>query len=340
MTNKNDQMDIIGFGALNMDQLHLVDKIAGPDEESFIHGFQESCGGSAANTIIGASRLGLKTGFVGKLASDGEGDLLHQNLIQEGVDVNGLIISPKGRSGRVMGFVDKKGDRALYVEPGINDEISIDQIDIDYASKTKIIHLSSFVGNSFKAQEDLLSQIPDEVIVSFDPGRIYAEKGFNALKKILNRTDILLINQAELKIMLASENDKTDSNIKSNLNNFDLLSNLDKESNDKSNLIKSFDIFTDLGIDTIVVKMGDKGSFAFDGSQEVFVPCFDVKCIDTTGAGDSFNAGFLYAQINDFSLEKSCEFGNLVASKCVECTGATYGLPSISNIDLEKYEKN
>ncbi|PKL66989.1 MAG: carbohydrate kinase family protein [Methanobacteriales archaeon HGW-Methanobacteriales-1] len=337
MTNKNDQMDIIGFGALNMDQLHLVDKIAGPDEESFIHGFQESCGGSAANTVIGASRLGLKTGFVGKLASDGEGDLLHQNLIQEGVDVNGLIISPKGRSGRVMGFVDKKGDRALYVEPGINDEITIDQIDIDYASKTKIIHLSSFVGNSFNAQEDLLSQIPDEVKVSFDPGRIYAEKGFNALKKILNRTDILLINQAELKIMLASE---TDSNIKSNLNNFDSLSNLDKESNDKYNLIRAFDIFTDLGIDTIVVKMGDKGSFALDGSQEVFVPCFDVKCIDTTGAGDSFNAGFLYAQINDFSLEKSCEFGNLVASKCVECTGATNGLPSISNIDLEKYEKN
>lgn len=337
MTNKNDQLDIIGFGALNMDQLHLVDKIAGSDEESFIHGFQESCGGSAANTIIGASRLGLKTGFFGKLASDREGDLLHQNLIQEGVDVNGLIVSPKGRSGRVMGFVDKKGDRALYVEPGINDEITLEQIDLDYASKTKIIHLSSFVGNSFNAQEELLSQIPDEVKVSFDPGRIYAEKGFNDLKKILNRTNILLINQAELKIMMASE---ADYNIKSNLNNFDSLSNLDKDSPDNSNLIKSFDIFTNLGIDTIVVKMGDKGSFAFDGSQTVFVPCFDVNCIDTTGAGDSFNAGFLYAQINDFSLEKSCEFGNLVASKCVECTGATNGLPSISNIDLEKYEKN
>ncbi len=339
MTNKNAKLDLIGFGALNMDQLHMVDKIAGPDEESFINGFQESCGGSAANTIIGASRLGLKTGFIGKVASDREGNLLHQNLIQENVDVNGLIISPDGRSGRVMGFVDKKGDRALYVEPGINDEITIDQIDVDYVSKSKIIHLSSFVGNSFNAQEDLLSQIPDDVLVSFDPGRIYAEKGFNVLKKILDRTDILLINEAELKIIMADVTDKMDYNIKSNLNNFDLLSNPDKDS-DKSNLIKSFDIFTDMGIDTLVVKMGDKGSFAWDGSQDVFASCFDVECVDTTGAGDSFNAGFLYAKINDFSLDKSCEFGNLVASKCVECRGATNGLPSISSIDLEKYEKN
>lgn len=326
MTNKNTKLDLIGFGALNMDQLHRVDKIAGPDEESFVNGFTESCGGSAANTIIGASRLGLKTGFIGKVASDSEGDRLYQNLIQEGVDVKGIDISSEGRSGRVMGFIDKNGDRALYVEPGINDEITINEINIDYAYNTKIIHLSSFVGDSFNAQEDLLSKIPDEVIVSFDPGRIYVEKGFDALEMILNRTDILLINEAELKILLAHE---TDYDIKSYLSQ-----------PDNNNLVKSLNVLMDLGIDTIVVKMGDKGSFAFDGSQDVFAPCFDVECVDTTGAGDSFNAGFLYGKINDFSLENSCEFGNLVASKCVECTGATNGLPSVSNIDLEKYEKN
>ncbi len=203
---KNSKFDLIGFGALNMDQLHQVDKIAGPDEESFIRGFTEVCGGSAANTIIGASKLGLKTGFIGKVARDHEGDLLYQNLIREGVDVEGLIVSPEGRSGRVMGFVDKNGDRALYVEPGINDEITIDQIDVSYVTKTKIIHLTSFVGDSFNAQEDLMEFLPDNVLVSFDPGRIYAKKRIEGLKKILNRTDILLINEAELQIMLGNEN--------------------------------------------------------------------------------------------------------------------------------------
>ncbi len=109
---------------------------------------------------------------------------------------------------------------------------------------------------------------------------------------------------------------------------------------DFSNLIKSLKVFVDMGIDTVVVKMGSKGSFAYNGSENVHVPCFDVKCVDTTGAGDSFNAGFLYGKINGFSLEKSCEFGNFVASKCVESMGATTGFPSVSDISLEKYEKN
>lgn len=344
MTNKNAKFDIIGFGALNMDQLHLVDKIAGPDEESFVSGFKESCGGSAANTIIGTSRLGLKTGFIGKVSQDHEGELLYQNLTQEGVDLEGLMISSEGRSGRVMGFVDKNGDRALYVEPGINDEITFNQIDISYATNSKIIHLTSFVGGSFNAQEELMENIPDNILISFDPGRIYSEKGIQGLKKILSRTNILLINEAELQI-LVGKNQLNDHDFVNN--SLDISSYIDStdedDSTDKgdfSNLIKSLNVFLDMGIDKVIVKMGDKGAIAFDGSQLIHVPSFDVECIDTTGAGDSFNAGFLYGQINGFSLEKSCEFGNFVASKCVECMGATTGFPSVSEISLEKYEKN
>jgi ribokinase len=327
------KFDLIGFGALNMDQLHLVDKIAGPDEESFVNGFTESCGGSAANTVIGASKLGLKTGFIGKVARDHEGDVLYQNLFQEGVNLEGLIVSSEGRSGRVMGFVDKNGDRALYVEPGINDEITIDQIDVSYVTKTKIIHLTSFVGDSFNAQQDLMETIPDNVLVSFDPGRIYAKKRIVGLRKILNRTDILLINEAELQIMLGNENNSNNTLIDSVKNPSP---NKSTNTNDFSNLIKHLKVFIEMGIDTVVVKMGNKGSFAYNGSENIHMPCFDVKCIDTTGAGDSFNAGFLYGKINGFSLEKSCEFGNFVASKCVECVGATTGFPSISDISLRK----
>lgn len=336
MINKQ-KFDLIGFGALNMDQLHLVDKIAGPDEESFVSGFTESCGGSAANTVIGASKLGLKTGFIGKIAQDHEGDVLYQNLTREGVNLEGLIVSPEGRSGRVMGFVDKNGDRALYVEPGINDEITIDQIDVSYITKTKIIHLTSFVGDSFDAQQDLMETIPDNVLVSFDPGRLYAKKRIEGLRKILNRTDILLINEAELQIMLGNEYDSNNTLINSLKNHSP---NKSTNAPDFSNLIKHLSVFIEMGIDTVVVKMGNKGSFVYNGSENIHVPCFDVKCIDTTGAGDSFNAGFLYGKINGFSLEESCEFGNFVASKCVECVGATTGFPSISDIALEKYEKN
>jgi ribokinase len=313
-TNSRKDFDVVGFGALNMDQLHMVDQLAGADEESFITGFTESCGGSAANTLIGISRLGLKTGFIGKVSSDREGKLLLNNLIHEKVDTEGIIISSHGRSGRVMGFVDKTGQRSLYVDAGVNDSLSISDLDLSYLINTKILHLTSFVGDSFKAQQDLISEIHDKIKISFDPGRIYAERGFDFLKHLLNRTDILLINEAELELLLRNEFISYSQGAKSLL---------------------------EYGIDTVVVKRGEKGSYALNEEFEVSLPCFEAKCIDSTGAGDSFNAGFLYAFQKKYNLVESCKFGNYVAAKCVECSGATAGLPNSSTIqNLEKYEKS
>jgi ribokinase len=309
-----NDFDVVGFGALNMDQLHVVDHLAGPDEESFIAGFTESCGGSAANTIIGISRLGLKTGYIGKVSSDREGKLLLNNLLQENVDTEGIIVSLQGRSGRVMGFVDQTGQRSLYVDPGVNDTILIDEIDLSYLINTKILHLTSFVGDSFQAQQDLISEIHDKIKVSFDPGRLYAQRGGDSLKSILNRTDILLINEAELELLLG--------------NNFNSYS-------------QGARLLLENGIENVIVKRGDKGSYAVNNELEVSLPCFETRCVDTTGAGDAFNVGFLYAFLKKYNLEESCKFGNYVASKCVECSGAISGLPNVSNIEkLEKYEKS
>ncbi|MBV1767669.1 MAG: carbohydrate kinase family protein, partial [Methanobacterium sp.] len=129
---KTRKPEVVGFGALNMDLLHQVDSIAGADEETFIKNVTTSCGGSAANTIIGLSKLGLKTGYIGKVATDSPGKLLKNNLIKENVDTTHLLISPDGRSGQVMGFIDSKGQRALYVDPGVNDDIHISDIDLEY----------------------------------------------------------------------------------------------------------------------------------------------------------------------------------------------------------------
>jgi len=191
--------EVVGFGALNVDQLYLVNKIAQEDDESYILDFKESPGGSAANTIIGLSRLGVKTGFIGKVSPDPGGKLLLENLKKEGVDTAGVVVSEKGRSGKVLGFVDRKGERALYVDPGVNDRIKFQDINRDYLSTSKVLHLSSFVGGSKEAQESLLNQVPQEVTISLDPGRIYAERGMDYLKDILGHTHIILLNQKELK---------------------------------------------------------------------------------------------------------------------------------------------
>ena len=108
------KFDVIGFGALNVDTLLKVDRIAGAEEESFIHNYTEACGGSAANTIVGLARLGCKVGFVGKVADDHQGELQINCFKTEGVDTNGVIHSTKGKSGICLGFVDKRRKSPLH----------------------------------------------------------------------------------------------------------------------------------------------------------------------------------------------------------------------------------
>ena len=149
-------VDVIGFGALNVDKLYKVGHIAEIDGESFIKGEEESPGGSAANTIIGLSRLGCSTSYIGKIADDEEGDLLEYNLMINDVYLTNLIYADSGNSGKVLGFVSDAGDRALYVDPGVNDEITIDEINPLNVNACKILHYSSFVGDSFHALNELL----------------------------------------------------------------------------------------------------------------------------------------------------------------------------------------
>src|SRR5665648_462678 len=186
------KFDVIGFGALNVDTILKVDKIVGAEEESFIRDYTEACGGSAANTMVGLARLGCKVGFIGKVADDHEGQMQLDCFKTEGVDTDGIIRSPKGKSGVCLGFVDKKGARALYINPGVNDTIEFRELQPAYISQTQILHLSSFVGEkSFRSQKKLMSFLPDSVKISFDPGAIYAQRGFASIEPIIQNSFVM-----------------------------------------------------------------------------------------------------------------------------------------------------
>ena len=310
------KLDVVGFGALNIDKLYQVNRIAHEDEEAYITGFSESCGGSAANTIIGLARLGVKTGFIGKVATDREGSLLHNNLQNENVNTKGVMLSDNGRSGTVSGFVDGKGQRALYVDPGVND--CVEEIDMDYINNTEVLHLTSFVGKydekSIKSQKKVLEELSTDVSMSFDPGRLYTDRGIQFLDKFLMRTDILLINRSELKHLLTGKIENSRSN------NEDI----------KQETVKTAGKIQDeYGIDIVVVKLGDQGSYVTRNGESIFTKAFKVSCVDTTGAGDAFNAGFIKGYINGENIESCAIKGNYVASRCVTEHGATDGLPDI-----------
>ena len=297
--------EVIGFGALNVDKLYSVENIASEDEESFIKNQTDTPGGSAANTIIGLSRLGCSTSIIGKIAEDEDGDLIEYNLAVNGVYANNLIYSETGSTGKCLGFVDSQGERCLYIDPGVNDEIRIDEINPLNIMRCKIMHYTSFVGDSFKTQIELLDKLNQECVLSFDPGMIYVQKGFDELKPILERTNILLINESELRLLC---------------------------NNDKSSLNELAVGFLDLGIETIVVKQGSKGVFAINNQETCEVEAYECDVVDTTGAGDSFNSGFLYSYLKGYDLEKSCRIGNWVASKSIEGFGMEK-FPSLKDLE-------
>ena len=297
------KFDVIGFGALNVDKLFKVNRIAHEDEESFVKGFAETCGGSAANTMVGLARLGLKVGFIGKVANDREGKLLIEDFKKEGVDTSGIIVAKEGHSGIVMGFVDEKGERALYVAPGVNDQIEFEEIDMEYMEKAKFLHLTSFVGQKpFETQKKAIKEISEEVCVSFDPGTLYARKGLGKLKPILQRTFVVMPSSEELEMITGKD------------------------------YREAAKILFNLGVSIVAVKLGGKGCYVTDGKEEYFIEPFKVEVVDTTGAGDAFDAGFLYGLLKGKDLYECGKLGNFVASRCIMKMGARTGLPTISEI--------
>jgi ribokinase len=297
------KFDVVGFGALNLDKLFKVNIIAKEEQEGFIKTVTESPGGSAANTTVGAARLELKTGYVGKLSKDREGQILLDEFKKEGVDTNGITVSRTGRSGTVMGFVDPNGDRALYVDPGVNDRISVKDVDMDYVSDTKFLHLTSFVGEkTFRTQKEVLKQLLD-VQISFDPGALYIGKGINGLKSIIEKCSVMFPNSLEL-MQLTGKDYK-----------------------------KGAKILLDLGAEIVAVKLGKQGCYVTDGNENHTIEAYKVKAIDTTGAGDAFCAGFLYGLIKGKDLYECGKLGNFVASHCVSKIGARTGLPHLADLE-------
>lgn len=301
--------DIIGWGALNIDRLCKVNEFADADGETFINEETKSCGGSAANTVIAASKLGLNTGYIGKIGNDSNGKMMYDYLKKNNVNVDGLIIK-KGETGEVIGFVDKDGERKLYVNPKINDTINKNEVNVDYLKNTQILHITSFVGKnpedpSVKTQMELLKELSSSIIISVDPGMLYANRGKEFMDELLSYTDILLVNKEELRIITG-----------------------------KDNLKEAIDEISDK-IKIIVVKQSIKGSIIIQNDEIYHIKAFKVNTVDTTGAGDAYNAGFLYGVLNGYSLDEAGIIGSYIAARSTTKSGATEAIPTKNDINIE-----
>jgi ribokinase len=309
MTN----IEIVGLGALNMDNIYRVERIL-EDGETVVRDLASFPGGSAANTIYGLARLGLSTGFIGAVGDDAEGKALIQDLQKAGVDTTQIKVKSEAKTGSTLCLSDELGRRSIYVLPGANNRLTIDDPDMDYINKAKWLHISSFVADTqFQVLTELMGRLDASVKVSFSPGALYAARGLQALGPILARTHVLLVNQQEIKQLTGED------------------------------LSSGAETCLKQGCQIVIVTLG-KGASGETGTAVSYIKTTDkeymvesgqndkIRTSDTTGAGDAFAAGFLYGLLNSKGLEECGRLGGIVARFSIAKTGARQGLPALDEL--------
>jgi ribokinase len=301
--------DIIGIGALNLDLMYEVDDLAAlqgkgwplhAGRENSLHPeeFQQlvqelrirgtlrfrSGGGSAANTCFALANMGFTTGFVGRVGADEEGALILSDMA--GVDVS--QVKAGGASGICLVVLDQRRDRALVVQPNVNDDLSLEDLDLRYLAETRYIHLSAFVGDvPFNAQKQLMALLPPNVRVSLDPGELYAQRGLEEVNTLIERSSILFATAYEISALTNMDDYKAGCRY-----------------------------IASLGPDAVVCKMGEEGAYLFSREGEIaFHPERETAVLDNTGAGDVFNAGFLAGLLIGRPFDDCLSFANQVAVK-------------------------
>jgi len=282
--------DVVGIGALNMDRVYLVERIGAAGEEIKIDSVSEESGGSAANTIAGLAGLGVTTGFVGRVGDDPDGARIRSGMEREGVDVTGIEVA-QGMTGVAIVLVDRRGERAIYLHPGVNDTFRMTHENLACAKSAKFLHLSSFASEtSLAAQKEILSR--SEARISFAPGMLYSGLGTATLMEILSRAEVVFLNRDEIGILMGS---------------------------DYRNGARELNL---IGAAIVVVTLGGGGCYIRSGGVEISIPASAADVIDTTGAGDAFSAGFLAGLLKGEPLDRCGRIGNGVAARCVEAVGA------------------
>lgn len=258
-------------------------------------------GGCAANTGIALSRLGIKTGVMGKVGSDGLGDFLINVLKKEAIDTKGIVRSKESNTSSTMVIVDNDGERSFIHHIGANADFGIKDVNFNLLKNCKIAHIAGsflmpkFDGNQTK--ECLRKLKKYKIITSVDTAWDHTGRWLETIEQSLPFVDIFIPSIDEAELISGKDTPE-----------------------------EMAEFFMKYGVKTVVIKMGDKGSFAKDKDTEIYMPSFKVEAKDTTGAGDSFVAGFLAGIVRGLSLEKSLKLANAVGAMCVTQFGASAGI--------------
>lgn len=300
----------------------LIDLTQSGVNELGIPVFAANPGGAPANLAVAAARLGASSAFIGKVGTDSYGTFLRNTLIDNKVDVSGMITDLNSRTTLAVVAVDRQGERtfSFYRDPSADVNLRADEISDEQLKDTKILHFGSVSLTTDPARSATLHAAKTAkefgAIISYDPNyraSLWSDEA-TAIERMLeplNMVDILKVSDEELPLLTGTED-------------------LDKGSQ----------WLADKGIALVLVTLGANGAYYRFGAHTGHIPGVKVKVGDTNGAGDTFFGAALaqvakFAKLSDITvpeLEQILTIANKAAALTTSRHGAIPAMPTYEEV--------
>lgn len=300
----------------------LIDLTQSGVNEQGIPVFAANPGGAPANLAVAAARLGASTAFIGKVGSDSFGTFLRNTLVENKVDVSGMVTDSQNRTTLAVVAVDKSGERtfSFYRDPSADVNLKAEEISVEQLKNTKFLHFGSVSLTTDPARSATLYAAKTAkkhgAIISYDPNyraSLWDDEAAAVARMLepLTMVDILKVSDEELPLLTGTEN-----------------------------LEEGSKILADKGISMVLVTLGANGAFYRFKGCTGHVPGMKVKVGDTNGAGDTF-FGATLAQLAKFDtldavsvedLEQTLAVSNKAAGITTSRHGAIPAMPTYREV--------
>jgi ribokinase len=292
-------------GSLNMDLVVTVARFPQPGETLVGKDFETFPGGKGANQAVAAGRLESGVQMIGKIGDDTFGERLNNTLQDNGVITDGLAVESGTSSGIAVIEVDGLGENHIIIVPGANGKV-----DQKFMESRMNMMLGSDI---FLLQLEIplatvvylagkLREYGKTVILDPAPARILPDE-------ILAHVDYLTPNENEIALLT------------------------ERSVENESDLDAAARELLDRGVGCVILKAGKKGAYVIQKGQPLtHVPSFKVNPVDTTGAGDSFNAGFAVSLARGRGLIESVKYANAVGALSTTAKGAQNAMPTDAQV--------
>ena len=298
--------DVLVIGELNVDLiLNGLKSFPEPGKEKLAEHMTLTLGSSSAIFACNLSTLGRKTAFLGRIGYDYFGKSILDALIEKKIDVSMIKKDKDVHTGATI-VLNYNDDRAMVTYQGTMSRLTAEDINAEAVSNAGHLHISSYflqpglkkdIGKIFKRAKEA------GLTTSFDMQWDPEEKWDLNTEEVLQHVDVFLPNEQELMNLTGEDNVE------------DGLKKLAGHSN------------------IIAVKMGSKGSLLMNKDKTVFKESFLNKHVaDSIGAGDSFNAGFIYKFTGGCDLEECQIFGNLMGAVNTTAAGGTTAFTNYKDV--------